>query len=236
MKADAGWAIAGHSHGQYEMLVLYAGRHQAVIQGRNYVQQAGDVLLYPPGCVHAEAVLADGTDWGWVGFEWPGTKDRQPERFVDMSGRARVILEWLLDEQRDRSPTRARVYDALFTTLLAHLLEAPRAERSELVRRTRAFFRQHLGEPLNLAATARYVHLSKFHFVRVYRGRTGHTPMADLRMLRLDRARELLLTTDLPLKAIAPQCGLGDEHALSRLFRRYLGAPPSRFRTRSGSR
>ncbi len=56
--------------------------------------------------------------------------------------------------------------------------------------------------------------------------------MADLRALRLEHARELLFTTGLPLKAIARRCGLGDEHALSRLFRRHLRASPSELRTR----
>jgi transcriptional regulator GlxA family with amidase domain len=50
--------------------------------------------------------------------------------------------------------------------------------------------------------------------------------MEDVRMIRLEAARNLLLTTNLPLKAIAPRVGLGSEYHLSRLLRRHfdLGA------------
>jgi transcriptional regulator GlxA family with amidase domain len=72
--------------------------------------------------------------------------------------------------------------------------------------------------------------MSKFHFSRRYRQLTGLTPMEDLRQLRLEAARDLLLTTDLPLKAIAPRTGLGDEYHLSRLFRRAFGIAPGELR------
>jgi len=74
--------------------------------------------------------------------------------------------------------------------------------------------------------------LSKFHFIRRYRTLTGRTPMEDLRLIRIEAARDLLLTTNLPLKEIAPRCGLGDEYHLSRLFRRYQDVTPSELRHR----
>jgi AraC-like DNA-binding protein len=47
---------------------------------------------------------------------------------------------------------------------------------------------------------------------------------------------ELLLTTGLPLKAIAPRCGLADVYTLSRLFHKQFGASPSAFRARAPNR
>jgi AraC family transcriptional regulator len=66
--------------------------------------------------------------------------------------------------------------------------------------------------------------LSKFHFIRAYTAQAGLTPMADVRAIRLDAARHLILTTDLPLKVIAPQVGLASEFHLSRLFTAHFGA------------
>jgi len=75
--------------------------------------------------------------------------------------------------------------------------------------------------------------MSKFAFVRKFRRLRGRTPMEELRLLRLDRARTLLLTTSLPVKAIAPEVGIGDEYQLSKLFRRHFNLAPSQLRTRS---
>ena len=62
--------------------------------------------------------------------------------------------------------------------------------------------------------------------------------MQDVRELRLELARNLILTTNEPLKVIAPQAGLGDEYHMSRAFRRYLGMPPGQLRrgTRAAAR
>jgi AraC family transcriptional regulator len=121
----------------------------------------------------------------------------------------------------------------LLGALIMQLLDSARAEEDDLVRRTREFFQARLAEPLRLEEVARQAHCSKFHFVRLYRKRTGRTPMEELRIMRLEHARELLLTTGLPLKAIAPRCGLTDEYVLSRSFHKQFGTPPSAFRSRA---
>ena len=58
----------------------------------------------------------------------------------------------------------------------------------------------------------------------------GPDAMAELRFQRLDRARSLLQHTNLPVKAIAPQVGIGDEFQLSKLFRGHFGRTPSEVR------
>ena len=77
--------------------------------------------------------------------------------------------------------------------------------------------------------------MTKYHFLRRYRALTGKTPMEDVRAIRLDFARNLILTTDLPLKLIAVQAGLGDAYQLSRLFRKHLNLAPSALRRASAA-
>ena len=55
-------------------------------------------------------------------------------------------------------------------------------------------------------------------------------PMEDVRIIRANYARELILGTSLPLKEIAPRAGLGNEYAMSRIFRRYFNMPPGAWR------
>jgi hypothetical protein len=57
---------------------------------------------------------------------------------------------------------------------------------------------------------------------------TGRTPIEDLRAIRIDHARTLVLGTNLTLKDTAPFAGLGNEYSRSRSFRR---APGSSFRS-----
>lgn len=65
---------------------------------------------------------------------------------------------------------------------------------------------------------------------RGFRSTYGTSLGAYQRQLRLELAARLLATTDLPVAAIAQQCGFFDQSHLTNSFRRYLGAPPSRYR------
>ena len=233
MRNNGAWRMGAHSHRGHELLIFFSGQHRVQVAGGEILCETGDVLLYPPGCVHAEAVAAPGTEWIYLAFEWSGAPRHLPLRFHDATGRARVLADWLGADSPSRGPGRQSARDVLLGALIMQLLDSARAEEDGLIRRTREFFQKRLAEPLRLDAVAWHAHRSKFHFVRLYRKRTGRTPMEELRIVRLEHARELLLTTGLPLKAIAPRCGLADEYTLSRLFRKQFGASPSAFRTRA---
>ncbi|HHN46497.1 MAG TPA: AraC family transcriptional regulator [Planctomycetes bacterium] len=88
--------------------------------------------------------------------------------------------------------------------------------------RVMTYVEAHMEEKITLDALARVVGLSKYHFVRKYRQATGLTPLAHIRRVRLEAARSLLLTTDLPLKAVAQRVGMANEYHLSRLLRKHL--------------
>ena len=75
--------------------------------------------------------------------------------------------------------------------------------------------------------------MSKFAFVRKFKRLSGRTPMQDLQQMRLNQARTMMLASGLPMKAIAPVVGLGDEYQLSKLFRRHFKLSPREIRSRS---
>jgi len=233
IRESSGWRIGAHSHPFYEMLIFFSGRHRIRVAGEEILCEAGDAVLYPPGRAHAEAVAAPGTEWVFVGFEWPQAPPSLPLRFRDAAGRGRILADWLGPDSRSSAKGHEPSRDVLLSALIMQLFGSADAEEDDMVRRTRELFQKRLAEPLRLDMVARHARRSKFHFLRLYRKRTGRTPMEDLRIMRLERARELLLTTGLPLKAIAPRCGLGDEYRLSRLFRKHFGAPPGTFRVRA---
>jgi transcriptional regulator GlxA family with amidase domain len=96
----------------------------------------------------------------------------------------------------------------------------------------RAHVIKNIATPLSLRDMARRAGMSRFAFIRKFKRLTGRTPMEDLRLIRLNEARNLILSTGLPLKAIAPAVGIGDEYQLSKLFRRYFGISPRQMRSK----
>ncbi|MFD4631153.1 helix-turn-helix domain-containing protein [Streptomyces sp. NPDC058284] len=93
-----------------------------------------------------------------------------------------------------------------------------------------AMMRDRLAEPVTLAEIAAEVHLSVYHFVRVFKAATGMTPYRYLVRLRVEEAGRLLETTDLAIARIAPRCGFAGPGALSAAFLRQTGMRPSEYR------
>lgn len=137
-------------------------------------------------------------------------------------------------------PTEA---EELHDRLLEHLLDLRAGERAaadrlpalrattrrELWRRltiARDHAHAHLHDPLTVAQLARVACLSEHHFKRLFRQAFGRPPHAYLHALRMDRARQLLLGTDLPVHAVTAAVGLVDTSSFVRSYRQYHGRTP----------
>jgi AraC family transcriptional activator FtrA len=68
--------------------------------------------------------------------------------------------------------------------------------------------------------------------MRRFRAATGMTPADWITRMRLDRARELLESTRLPMDSIAARAGLGTATTLRHHFRSRLGISPLEYRRR----
>jgi transcriptional regulator GlxA family with amidase domain len=64
---------------------------------------------------------------------------------------------------------------------------------------------------------------------------TGQSPMDYVQSLRLEEAKQILETTDLPVEAVAHDVGYEDSSSFSRLFRRKTGITPAQYRKRFAS-
>jgi transcriptional regulator of acetoin/glycerol metabolism len=98
------------------------------------------------------------------------------------------------------------------------------------MRRVREHVEQHLSESMDLAELASIAGLSLYHFARAFKQSTGVTPHHYLVRRRIERAREMLARSDLPLSEIALAAGFSDQSHLGRLFRQMLGITPGQFR------
>jgi LacI family transcriptional regulator len=67
---------------------------------------------------------------------------------------------------------------------------------------------------------------------RRFRALLGRTVLDEIHRVHVDRAKRLLIETDLPLRAIAPRCGMSGQRQLQRLFARAEGISPGAFRQR----
>ncbi|NGO71293.1 GlxA family transcriptional regulator [Streptomyces boncukensis] len=89
---------------------------------------------------------------------------------------------------------------------------------------------RNLHRPLTLADVAREAGMSVRHLHRRFQALTGTTPLRWLLWARIERTRELLETTDLPVERLAGIAGFGSAVSLRAHFRRHTGTTPTAYR------
>lgn len=228
-----GWDMSRHSHeeGEHEMILVLRGVIETRFDDGVLVGRRGDVLWYPEGLAHEERAL--GSDLLETMFiTWmPAAPCEVPGRHGhDEHGRIEMLFRWVAELAPPANDADRNMVNLLMKAILHeyHQLQRPAGDQMEAL--LRRFLHNHLTEALSLEDLADAVGMTKYHFARTFRELTGYPPMAYLRRMRVEAAAALLLNTPLPLKAIAPQVGFGDEYHLSRVFSREMGIAPSQYR------
>lgn len=104
---------------------------------------------------------------------------------------------------------------------------------TDRVEQVQQFLRENLTAHLSVPELAQLVRLSPSHFSALFRASTGYGPIEYVKRLRIARARELLITTERPIMAIAAEVGYLDAFYFARQFRAVNGISAREFRRRS---
>lgn len=91
---------------------------------------------------------------------------------------------------------------------------------------------RELHLPVSVEALAKRSAMSERTFLRRFRATTGMTPADWITRARVSRAREMLECTELTVKEIAVQAGLGSPMTLRHHFRKKVGLSPIEYRRR----
>jgi transcriptional regulator GlxA family with amidase domain len=109
---------------------------------------------------------------------------------------------------------------------------AAQAQASERFRGLLAWIGEHPADDLSVRVLADRAAMSERNFSRAFKEQTGMTPSTYVELVRLDRAKMLLETSDWTLARIAERSGLGTVPTLIRACHRRLGVTPEQYRQR----
>jgi AraC family transcriptional regulator len=142
-------------------------------------------------------------------------------------------LDWSCSDER-------LMGNALGHEVLSHLMLTQTGQARQLAvkgglapalrRRSRDLIEARLDTPLTVGELAAELALSEYHFARMFRLSFGMAPHAWITRRRLQRAREALAQTDMPLADIAAACGFTGASHLANRFRSAVGATPGEYR------
>lgn len=93
------------------------------------------------------------------------------------------------------------------------------------------FIREKATQHITVADVAAHVALSQATLFRRFRHYLGHSPEREIIKVKIDRAKFLLLETNLPLSVIASKTGFMPPEYFFRVFKRECGVTPQHYRT-----
>jgi AraC-like DNA-binding protein len=237
----------------YDALLGRQGRSTATVQITLTGQGMADGIVAPPGT----AVVMDATvhprlryraigRWTFLYLNLHGSTAQIAAlvaargHVVPFPQRHPLVRRWLarLPEQGDGHLTLAFAEShRLAAELLGVLAQLPVVDGG-LAERALTILADGWDRNLGLAEVARRLGVSSEHLSRTFHRCIGETPAAWYRRHRLERACELLRTTDLPVQGVAAHCGYPSPAYFIASFRAALGTTPARWRVgeRQGQR
>src|SRR5690606_25051044 len=99
-----------------------------------------------------------------------------------------------------------------------------------------SFIRQQATLPVLVSDVAKHAGVSRRALERKFLEVLLRTPAEELRRHQLDRVRQLLTETDLPMPIVAEKSGFGSQAYLSAVFRKHFNQTPMRYRRESQER
>lgn len=207
----------------------------------------GDVFCAVPGTEICFGTHANKT-WGWLEFQLHGSGAKRVIKACGMSPRKpKIVPEFpaiILDHfkamhdlfaLRQRQPHQALaiLHQIIYAIGAAdgHVITNA-SLRAEWVELACAMVESQATLKMNVNDLAMALKVDRVTLQRAFKSQIQTTPSAYLSRQRINRASELLDTTDWPLHQIAKACGYNDEKYLIRCFRTQTGKTPGQWRKR----
>lgn len=218
-------------------LACLEGEGRIWLEGRWQRVTAGSLCLAPPRVLNAfHAVPGSGWTFAWLRYEEPSWT--QP---LVGAGSPLRLQQGAEDFGRALIGLRAEWLGGRDAALVHHWVSLVHGSAQRLARPWRGSSRigdlwakvgLDLAEDWKLSTLAAACAVSAEHLRRICRRELGRTPMEHVTYMRMQRAQELLETSETKLEALAPQVGYHSAEVFSRAFVRCVGMTPTQYRER----
>jgi len=238
----------GRELNEYQLLYLTEGSgtfHSATVKEAKLTE--GDLFLLFPGEWHSYHPDPK-TGWKsyWIGFKGRNMDDRvrsgflSPVKPIYHVGFSDEIVH-LYKEAYDSAVIEAAYSQQLMAGIVNHLIGMMYSlERNiqlshnqshvDMISRARLRIREALESDLTIQQVAEEMGVSYSNFRKLFKEYTGLSPATYQQDLRLQRAKEMLSTTDLSIKEIAYKLNFESPDYFSAKFKAKTGRRPSELR------
>ncbi|WP_053375356.1 helix-turn-helix domain-containing protein [Paenibacillus sp. FJAT-27812] len=240
------WADGTIPLAQHILLYIAKGDGSLSINGQSSRIERDSLHVLTLGTTLDMQLLSDsGTELYWVAFDWFRLSERSDagrsyvrETSFPLQGKLKVSGKefkryfYLLasDGQQLKERNRLLGQQYLYELLEGLLRQAEPAANHEIEDRLRLtidYMQSHYREEIRVNKLAELAQLHPSYYAQVFKRSMAKTPVSYLTHLRMNKAKEMLLMTDMPVNDIAADVGYEDEFYFSRRFKETSGYSPT---------
>ncbi len=231
----------------YQMLYVQSGYMEVEIEGELKKLCAGECMIYYPRVKQYYVFTPEGNSRNyWMHFTGFSLEEILLSANITKSTILPVhscmqferLFHQLLRVYTLKKSKHEQEENCLLLQLLTLLSKDASADSStgyDDIYSIAGYICEHYNEPADLDSFAAMAHLSRSRFCHLFAELIGYSPYHYLQRIRMDKARELLLLSNLQVSEIAENIGLTDPLYFSRIFKKYYGQSPQKFRQSEGS-
>lgn len=237
-----------HFHDCIEIIHVANGHATVVLDGGEADLTDGDTLLLPVGRIHRCICTDEGTRRVVVGVEEELIGHSLPQpiaasehdllfRAADDSDVARLMTELASLSDSPGHASRLlgesavlRIYATMYRRWEQDGLIPGPSRENAIVNAVTSYISDHYSEDLTATSVASRLGLSYSNMARLLSSHAGLGFSELLTATRIDAAKRLLITTDLPVTEVGYECGFTDTSYFISSFRRRTGRTPRAYR------
>lgn len=218
---------------EHILAIVYEGSFLVTEDGKSFTVSSAEGFLFRKGVLYERRVLSPVTLFLFRFFDDVISLPRQTVRFLD---RERLLSTCrLLDATFSMSTDSFTYWESLFSDILTqYAIENAQAPIScagdKRINGAIEYIKLHYDSKLSLYSLADSLSLSYAQFHRLFKKQLGTTPERYLIGIRMEKARELLSSTDLSVERISYSCGFENCYYFSLAFKKHTNLSPTAYR------
>lgn len=250
---------SAHVHTEFEILTMYDGHTEFNVNEQMYIVEKGDIIFVNSRVPHSTNIYA-GARAFYIQFGvGMNTEDKYTKfskylaRFINSGSDDVVIfkkgteinetllplLDKILSENIEKKPAyetfvKSYMYNILAVLYRYNVLNTPDSffkdgNISKLLP-VLEYIDNHYNEPITLEQLASILHVSEYHFCRMFKKTIKTSLVQYLNFVRVCKAEKMLISTDKSISEISFENGFSSVSYFNRIFKKQKSCTPGEYR------